>query len=86
LAAIIDLPLSSIESFLNHALEKEIDQTLFKVWLAAYPLMLTEKIENMTFDEFKSMNKKKHSVSNKSVKEIEDEMDKIITAYEKAVK
>lgn len=87
MAAILDLPISSIENFLDHALEKEINQTAFDVWISVYPLMIEEKIESIDFEDFKGRFFKKQTAgSNKSIKEIEKEMDEIITAYEKAVK
>lgn len=68
-----------------YALEKEQEKIAWDLWITLYPKMLTGKLEFVSFEEFKNKLYKKN-YTNKSYQEIEEEMDKVIKAYERQVK
>lgn len=69
---------------LRHALQEYQDEKTFKTWMTWYPHM-GENTE--TFEEFKKrVNANIPKASDKSLDEIEEEMDAIIMAYESEAK
>ena len=69
--------------FFYYAREKENEGDLKKAWLSLYPLMMTEQIKFITFDEFK--NKTKTTDCKMSNQEIIDEMSIIANMCRKKV-
>jgi len=85
MTAIQDLPLSTIHSLIKHSVEKEQEKYIWEMWLARYQWM--DKDNFISFNDFKK-NLLKPTVqhSNKSLEEIEEEMMKVVKAYEGQVK
>jgi len=83
MTAILDLPLSSILPYLEHAVEKEKEKDIWQAWLTLYPLMARGKMDFVPFDQYKKdLMKPAISTTEKTHQEIEDEMLAVISAYE----
>lgn len=83
MTALWDMPLSSIKAYLDHAVDTEKEQVAFDMWRGVYPEMVLEKIEFVSFKEFKAkIFAKKSQGTNKTAQQIEDELRKVIATYE----
>lgn len=76
--------MSMAVDYIVYALEKEKEQAVWDLWTQLYPWMVTEFIIFKSFDEFKrELLKPAVKHSNKTLEEIEQEMDRVIAAYKK---
>lgn len=83
MAAIIDLPLSTLAGFIRHALEKEKERASWGLWQSLYPFMMCDLIKHVSFADFqRELFKPKLKYSEKSFEEIEQEMLAVVEAYE----
>lgn len=80
------VPPRQAAKLLTYALEQEKEKELWSAWLTLYPNMQDEETF-IPFEEFKKRTLERSAIraSSKSPEEIEDEMDKIIAAYESGV-
>ncbi len=84
MSLIADLPLSAAVDYVIHAFEQEKEQTAWELWAEIYPFMTAGLIEAMKFSDFKArLFGKKYKYTEKTTKEIEEEMARVIAAYEK---
>lgn len=81
--AILDLPLSTGVQFILHAISKENERMAWDLWKQTYPFMVLDLIESKNFNDFKNeILSRQHKYSEKTSKQIEDEMMKVVSAYE----
>jgi len=80
------VPPKQAARLLVYALEQEKEKELWSAWLTLYPNMQDEETF-IPFEDYKQRTLERLSVraSSKSPEEIEDEMNKIIAAYESGV-
>lgn len=75
---ILDLPLSSISKFLNHAIESEKEKATWELWKSMYPNMAIGLQKFISFNDFKAkVNQKELQTTRITTKEIIDEMTEI---------
>lgn len=66
-----------------YAFKKDIEQTAWELWISKYPWMDEENF--ISFDEFKAgLFEREHTEI--SYEDIENEMDRVVKAYEGQVK
>lgn len=79
------VPARKLAKLLRHAVAEEKNQAAWDVWVACYPQM--DKENFMSFEEFKKeAYKNAPRASDKTLDEIEAEMDAIIRAHESEAK
>ncbi len=79
----MNLPLSAAVDYLLYAIEQEKEQATWELWKALYPFMAIEWLKPIKFEEFKNnLFKKQYRYSQKSLEEIEKEMQAVVAAYE----
>lgn len=83
LTAILDLPISIIYDYLKYGIEKEKEKIAWDLWTSLYPFMVIGYVKFKPFEKFKKdLFKPQPKYSNKTLKEIQNEMIKVIAAYE----
>jgi hypothetical protein len=83
-AAISDLPLSMAVDYLIHAQNTEKERLTWNLWARLYPFMASGWLKYKSFDEFKNaIFRRPAKLTPKTTEEIEDEMSRVIAAYEK---
>lgn len=83
MSAILDLPLSSVIELILYGYEQEKEKAAWELWKSIFPFMQMGWIEFMEFSSFKNnLFKPNYRYTNKSKAEIEDEMMKVVAAYE----
>ena len=81
---ILRVPANKLTSLLIKAKEKEIEQASWELWSNSYPFMACGFLPFKSFKDFKKeVIKPQRKCSQKSYKEIEKEMLKVVDAYEK---
>ena len=84
MAAILDLPLTTVISYLKHAIEKEKEDAAWDAWISLLPQMYTGEIKFISFEDFKrEFFKPKVRHTKKTNEEIEEEIREIVEQYEK---
>jgi hypothetical protein len=72
---------------LMHALDKELESAAWDIWISKVPSMSKDNVIDFEpfFEKLKKSSKKQKPVE-KTYEEIEIEMEKVVSAYEKKVK
>lgn len=82
---VLKLPIKNITRLLNKAIEKDREKTAWDLWSNMYPYMIIGRIKAQSFNDFKNdLFQQTQQYSSKSIEEIEEEMNEVIAAYEKA--
>ncbi|WP_335871966.1 hypothetical protein [Bacillus sp. 2205SS5-2] len=77
-------PVKRLNKLLQKAQEKENEKLILELWVRLYPPMMKKELEFVSFLDFKEkVSKPAQKVTDKSHKEIEDELLKIIENHEK---
>lgn len=83
MSAILDLPLSISIDFIKHAIKQNKKEVAWSLWTSIYPFMKKGELESIDFDDFeKELFKAPIQYTEKTTKEIEDEMMNVIAYYE----
>lgn len=70
--------------YLTHAQEKEKERAAWDLWTGLYPFMAINWLKYKGFDELKNaIFKQPVRLTPKAAEEIEDEMARVVAAYEK---
>lgn len=77
------MQVKNITRLLKKAKEKEQEKVAWDLWSNMYPHMITGHIKSKSFNDFKNeLLKQEPNHSNISEEEIEEELNKVIAAYE----
>ena len=76
---IMDLPVSTLQGYIKHAIEKEKDNAAWDIWCSLYPHMSMGLIKGMKYNEFKDkLFEKQYQYTEKTSEEIIDEIEALI--------
>lgn len=84
MSLVADLPLSAVVDYIAYAFEQEKERAAWKLWTEIYPFMAAGLIGFVKYADFKrKLFENKYKFTEKTAKEIEEEMAQVIAAYEK---
>ena len=78
----MDLPVSTLQGYIKHAIEKEKDNAAWDIWCSLYPHMSMGLIKGMKYNEFKDkLFEKQYKYTEKTSEEIETEILAVVAKH-----